>query len=59
MTYTKGADGKGLVTINSTISADDMDQASESLKVAIDTGDASKVQTFQKYRAVQNSGVAK
>jgi len=50
VSYTKDANGKGLVTIDSSISSQDLEQVSAPLKIAIDTGDSKKVEAYQKYK---------
>jgi len=59
VTYAKDASGKGVVTIDSSISSQDVDQASAPLKIAIDTGNAKKVEAYQKYKRLNDLNVPK
>lgn len=51
-TYAKDPAAKGLVTLDSTMSSQDVESALQCLKVAIDSGDVNKVKAFQKYRGL-------
>jgi hypothetical protein len=59
VTYAKDASGKGVVTIDSSISSGDIDQASGPLKIAIDTGDATKVEAYQKFKGLNDLNLPK
>ena len=59
VTYTKDAGGKGVVGIDSSISSQDVDQASGPLKIAIDTGDVKKVEAYQKYKGLNDLNLPK
>lgn len=59
VTYAKDANGKGIVTIDSSISSEDIDQASGPLKIAIDTGDVKKVEAYQKYKGLNDLNLPK
>jgi hypothetical protein len=59
VTYAKDASGKGVVTIDSSISSGDIDQASGPLKIAIDTGDAKKVEAYQKFKGLNDLNLPK
>jgi hypothetical protein len=54
VTYAKDSTSKGIVTIDSTMSSQDVDSALQCLKLATDTGDTKKVEAFQKYRGLSN-----
>ncbi len=57
--YAKGPDGNGIVTVDSGASADEVDQFSGPLKLAIDTGDAKKVEAYQKYKGLNDLNLPK
>jgi hypothetical protein len=59
VSYRKDAAGKGIVTIDSSISSEDIDQASAPFKIAIDTGDAKKVEAYQKYKGLNDLNLPK
>lgn len=59
VTYNKDSDGKGVVAVADTISSQDIDQASAPLKIAIDTGDAKKVEAYQKYKGLNDLNLPK
>lgn len=59
VTYTKDASNKGMVAIDSTISSQEIDQVSGPLKMAVDTGDASKVSAYQKYKGLNDLNLPK
>lgn len=59
VTYSKDANGKGIVAIDSSISSQDVDQAAGPLKIAIDTGDAKKVEAYQKYKGLNDLNLPK
>ena len=59
VSYAKDAAGKGIVTIDSSISSADIDQASAPFKIAIDTGDAKKVEAYQKYKGLNDLNLPK
>jgi TonB family protein len=59
VTYTKDVNGKGVVAISSSISSQEIDQASGPLKIAIDTGDAKKVEAYQKYKGLNDLNLPK
>uniref|UniRef100_A0A372IQH0 Uncharacterized protein n=2 Tax=Paracidobacterium acidisoli TaxID=2303751 RepID=A0A372IQH0_9BACT len=59
VTYTKDASGKGVVAMDSGISGDDADQAAGSLKAAIDTGDAKKVEAYKKFKGLNDLNLPK
>ena len=59
VTYAKDADSKGIVTLDSSISSPEVDQVSGPLKIAVDTGDAKKVETYQKYKGLNDLNLPK
>jgi len=59
VTYKKDAAGKGIVALASSISYDDVATSSASLKLAIDTGDAKKVEAYQKYKSLSDMNLPK
>jgi len=59
VTYAKDSSGKGIVTMANTVTAQDIEQFTEPLKVAIDTGDEKKVESFQKYKGITDLNLPK
>jgi len=59
VTYTKDANGKGVVAIDSTITSEDLNHISGPLKIAVDTGDARKVEAYQKYKGLNDLNLPK
>jgi hypothetical protein len=58
-TYTKDPGGKGVLAVADTISSQDADQALAPVKIAIDTGDAKKVEAYQKYKGLNDMNLPK
>ena len=58
-TYAKDAGGKGIVTMDSSITSGEIDAGAAPFKVAIDTGDVKKVQAYQKYKGLGDLNVPK
>jgi hypothetical protein len=58
VTYTKDGD-KSTVAIDSTISSQDIDQVSGPIKIAVDTGDATKIAAYQKYKGLNDLNIPK
>jgi hypothetical protein len=59
VTYAKDAEGKGVVAIDSGISSQDVAKSTAPLKIAADTGDARKVEAYQKYKGLSDLNLPK
>lgn len=59
VTYRKDTAGKGVVAMRSGISSQDATTAAAPLKIAIDTGDAKKLQAYQKYKGLSDLNLPK
>ncbi|MFC5865374.1 hypothetical protein ACFPT7_23925 [Acidicapsa dinghuensis] len=59
VTYTKDAGGKGVIAIDSGISSQDVTKTAAPLKIAVDTGDAKKVEAYQKYKGLNDLNLPK
>jgi hypothetical protein len=58
-TYAKDAGGKGIVTMDSSITSAEIDAGAAPFKVAIDTGDVKKVEAYQKYKGLNDMNLPK
>jgi hypothetical protein len=58
-TFDKDAAGKGIVAVDSSATSQEIDQLSGPFKVAIDTGDAKKVEAYQKYKGLTDLNLPK
>lgn len=59
VTYAKSPNGEDIVTIDSSITSQTIDQFSAPLKVAVDTGDFKKVEAYQKYKGLNGLNLPK
>lgn len=57
--YAKDGGGKGVVSVDDKISSEDAAKSAACLKLAIDTGDAKKVEAYQKYKGLSDLNLPK